>query len=289
MSIRTATMSNSYSPATRRPGFFRKLIFTLLFVAGIAGFMALFNVHQKNLSLFWMTILATLSIGLASGSASRITFYRWSGFMRFFVILLASPLGLFVLGVLTNWQMGIGPLNPWAKGIIPQDELIQLGGALLVAVICLEAWWKPPSKIEDVAEAQRSSRSWEQAPVTIARQSAQPRRQIHTQESLTYLPKRNSRLKFLKANKAHSRTNPAVDKLILTHTAQPARSRHKRLFNRKPNLQLSLYEEHRCPFCLDEVKRNDPRGVKKCEVCNTLHHADCWAVTGMCQVPHLNS
>jgi hypothetical protein len=29
--------------------------------------------------------------------------------------------------------------------------------------------------------------------------------------------------------------------------------------------------------------------VKKCEVCNTLHHADCWAITGMCQVPHLNT
>lgn len=289
MSIRTATMSNTYSSAARRPGFFRKLVVTLLFVAGIAGFMALFSVYQKNLSSFLMTVFAILSIGLASGAASRITFYQWSGFIRFFVILLALPLGLFVLGVLTNWKMGIGPLNPWVKGIISQDELIQLGGALLVAIISLEAWWKPTSKIEDVAEVQRSSRSREQTPVTAAMQSVQPRRQVHTQESLTYLPKRNSRLKVSKANKAGSRTNPAVDKLILTHTAQPTRSRRNRLFNRKPNLQISLYEEHRCPFCLDEVKRNDPRGVKKCEVCNTLHHADCWAVTGMCQVPHLNS
>jgi len=289
MSIRTATMSNTYSSTARRPGFFRKLVFILLFVVGIAGFMALFNLYQKNLSSFWMLVFAILSIGLASGAASRITFYQWPGFIRFFVMLLVLPLGLFVLSVLTNWQMGIGPLNPWAKGIIPQDELIQLGGAFLVAIISLEAWWKPPSKIEDVAEVQRSSRSREQTPVTAAMQSVQPRRQVHTQESLTYLPKRNSRLKFLKANKARSRTNPAVDKLILTHTAQPTRSRRNRLFNRKPNLQISLYEEHRCPFCLDEVKRNDPRGVKKCEVCNTLHHADCWAVTGMCQVPHLNS
>ena len=287
MSIRTATMSNSYSPVTRRPGFFRKLVSTLLFVAGIAGFMALFNVHQKNLSSFWMTVLATLSIGLACGAASRITFYHWSGFMRFFVILIILPLGLFVLGVLTNWQMGIGPLNPWAKGIIPQDELIQLGGALLVAIICLEAWWKPASKIEDAVEAQHSSRSWEQTPVTIA--PPRPRRQARAQESLTYVSKGNSRLKFLKANKARSHTNPVVEKSILTHTAQPTRSRRNRLLNRKPKLQLSLYEEHRCPFCLEEVKRNDPRGVKKCDVCNTLHHADCWAVTGMCQVPHLNS
>lgn len=47
--------------------------------------------------------------------------------------------------------------------------------------------------------------------------------------------------------------------------------------------------EDRCPYCLDVVKRNDPRGVKVCEVCGTPHHADCWAITGKCQVPHLNT
>lgn len=51
---------------------------------------------------------------------------------------------------------------------------------------------------------------------------------------------------------------------------------------------VSVVEE-RCPYCLDVVKRNDPRGVKVCEVCRTPHHADCWAITGKCQVPHLNT
>lgn len=47
--------------------------------------------------------------------------------------------------------------------------------------------------------------------------------------------------------------------------------------------------EERCPYCFDVVKKNDPRGVKVCDVCRTPHHADCWAVTGKCQVPHLNT
>jgi hypothetical protein len=47
--------------------------------------------------------------------------------------------------------------------------------------------------------------------------------------------------------------------------------------------------EDRCPYCFDVVKRKDPRGVKICEVCGTPHHADCWAITGKCQVPHLNT
>jgi hypothetical protein len=44
--------------------------------------------------------------------------------------------------------------------------------------------------------------------------------------------------------------------------------------------------EHRCPFCLEIVEKNSPRGVRICKICKTYHHADCWEVTGTCQVPH---
>jgi len=289
MSSPIAAMSNYYSPATRRPGFLRKLAVTFLFGLGITGFMALINVYQKNVSSFWMMIFAILGIGLACGAATRFSFYYWSGFIRFIVILLVLPAALFILGVLTNWQLGIGPLNPWAKGMIPQDELIQLGGAFLVAFISLEAWWTPPSKIKDNAEAPLSPRNREQASEIVANHPYQPRLAAQIPENLTFLPQRKSQLKFLKASKAHQTTNPAHEKLFLVQPAQPTRSRHKKIFNRKPNLHISRNEEHRCPFCLEEVKRRDPRGVKKCEVCNAYHHADCWAITGMCQVPHLNS
>ncbi len=293
MSISSATMSNSYSSAPRRPGFFRKLVVFLMFVAGIVCFVVLLNFYQTNLPPFWMTVFAILGVGLATGAGSRLLFYKWSGFVRFFLMVIALLPALFVLGILTNWQMGIGPLNPWFVGEIDPYELIQLGGALLVASIALEAWWKPTPRIDSgVSEVRYSSRSRrrEQTPVAASMQST-PRSsalQVRPPEKLTYASKGRSRLKFAKAAKSRSRT-PAAEKLILAHTPQPRRSRRKRLFNRKPNLQISMYEEHRCPFCLEEVKRNDPRGVKKCEVCNTLHHADCWAITGFCQVPHLNT
>jgi hypothetical protein len=295
MSIRAATMSNSYSSTPRRPGFFRKLVVTLLFVVGIASSMALFHTHQKNLSVFWMTVLAILSISVAAGSAARINFYQSSILIRFFVMLLALPLGLFTLGVLTNWQIGIGPLNPWADGNIPQDELIQLTGAFIVALICLAAWRKPsPKIIAEVVEAQpvvRRSREPITPAVVAAPIVAAPVQSRHSSRAskARSQPKTPPRLKFMKAQKVRSKTRPRAEKLILSQTRAPSRSKLRRLFNRKPNLQISLYEEHRCPFCLEEVKANDPRGVKKCEVCNTLHHADCWEITGFCQVPHLNT
>lgn len=55
---------------------------------------------------------------------------------------------------------------------------------------------------------------------------------------------------------------------------------------RRRAVQLSAREEHVCPYCLEQVVKNDPRGVKICKVCKTWHHADCWAITGVCQVPH---
>jgi hypothetical protein len=56
--------------------------------------------------------------------------------------------------------------------------------------------------------------------------------------------------------------------------------------NHRTKVRFSGKVEHRCPYCLEGVEPNDPRGVKTCSICKTQHHADCWAVTGMCQVPH---
>ena len=79
----------------------------------------------------------------------------------------------------------------------------------------------------------------------------------------------------------------------------PRRTRHRLLqprlvaprqrSNHRNGLRVGSVVEERCPYCLDLVKRNDPRGVRICEVCGTPHHADCWSITGKCQVPHLNS
>jgi ribosomal protein L37AE/L43A len=66
-------------------------------------------------------------------------------------------------------------------------------------------------------------------------------------------------------------------------STKTGRSRRRLL---RPAVYLSSQIEHLCPYCLEKVRRNDPRGIKICKVCKTWHHADCWAVTGVCQVPH---
>lgn len=284
MSTRIAAMSNPYSFPMRRHGFFRKLALVLAFAVGVAAFMAVLNIYQTNLSPQLMAIFAVLSLGLAVGSTTRLAFYEWSGFIRFLVILFVLPFSMFVLGLLTSWEMGFGPLDPWLRKQVDIDQLVQLGGALLVAMICLDAWWKTRPKVEELTESRVASNRREKAPAAASMQPVHPGLPVsHSQSRRTWRPKLSRA-----ARSRRTGTIAPVNQVIIPHMAPHAPSKRKRLSGRKPKLQISVFEEHRCPYCLDVVKRNDPRGIKECEICHSLHHADCWNITGMCQVPHLN-
>lgn len=54
------------------------------------------------------------------------------------------------------------------------------------------------------------------------------------------------------------------------------------------DVKLMGEEEHVCPYCLEEVVKNDSRGLVICPECHTWHHQDCWDVTGACGVAHRN-
>ncbi len=62
----------------------------------------------------------------------------------------------------------------------------------------------------------------------------------------------------------------------------------RRGFRKRTRIRMAAQVEHRCPYCLEIVEPRDPRGAVECSTCHAFHHADCWAVTGTCQVPHHN-
>jgi len=72
-------------------------------------------------------------------------------------------------------------------------------------------------------------------------------------------------------------------------SSRPAEFLARRGGNHDDGLRVTGIVEDRCPYCFDVVKRNDPRGVRVCHVCGAPHHADCWAITGRCQMPHMNT
>lgn len=86
-------------------------------------------------------------------------------------------------------------------------------------------------------------------------------------------------------NRAPTGSSPRSNRKVQVRPKDPKTlARRKRI--KGHNVNLSSVVEHRCPYCLEEVVVNDPRGVRICPVCGTRHHRDCWNVTGTCQVPH---
>ncbi len=64
---------------------------------------------------------------------------------------------------------------------------------------------------------------------------------------------------------------------------------HKSISKKPKPIRLVGLEEHRCPYCLELVKENDPAGVVVCPICHANHHKSCWDISGTCQVPHIQS
>jgi uncharacterized membrane protein len=315
MATSAFAMSNSLPSVNRKSGFTRRLFALLIFVLGIAFWTFLISQDQRIISRDLMTILSIVMIALAAGLGSRFLYYARNWFVRLITAWASLIAGLFFLGYLTNWKTGFGPIEFWRTSY-DWLEIAQVGGGMLLVVVALTAWWHGPAVQPATGQlkrlrqkrAERTVEPREQRPVERPVERERPREQVREQPRVSsrttttrqpaslfsFSRKRSEpkplRLKVAKQARAITRSVPQAEKVVigrLTKKVRPARLR--KLFQRAPELQISTHEEHRCPFCLEDVKRNDPRGVKECSVCHTLHHADCWDITGMCQVPHLNS
>ena len=304
MADRAAAMDSSFPSTAWRPSLLRRLILLFLFTAGVVFWLTLLYQAKPDFPFLLILILSVSAIGLACGLGARLALSERHAFIRFLAALASLMIGLYVLGYLTNWKMGLGPLEFW-RDEIDYFEAAQLGGGALAALMALSAWRRPVRLVEQSsrsrlaprAAARQASASSSHSPVAPS-----PRSGLRTPGAWARKPgpaapgRLPVRAKPAQQDRVAQRFTRPVEKLIVGRPpartpVRPKRSRSRRkgLFQRRREVQLSMYEEHKCPYCLEDVKRNDPRGVKQCSVCHTLHHADCWAVTGMCQVPHINT
>jgi len=305
MATHAATMSSIHAPmyARESDSFMRKLTILILLVVNVALGLALWFRLARNLPLLLPTFFADACIGLVAGYGSRIVYRNWNVAAQYVTAILAMLIGMILIGSLTKSVLGIGPLgfgrdaSAQIRGLsfdstlstqlrdlnldpltmfdfskMEASDAAHLAVSLLLTLLSLQAWRQSSRQVIEVEPRNigvsispvESREPRVHQPVTWFRSpapSAPPRPRIRT--------KNRSRTEVRKAAKASS----------------PRKSRSRR----RPNIQLAVVEEHRCPYCLDPVNRNDARGVQECDVCHTLHHADCWAITGFCQVPHLNS
>ena len=258
MILRANTMSN---PATPPPEpvhilLVRKLILLILLMIVAALGLVMLLRHIRIVSLLLPHILSDATIGLIAGFSARWVMRKQTVILRITSVMAFLIGGLELLGWFTGWQVGLGPLKLDHTGV----DWYSLGQLFLgtgVALLALYAWTQSTPAV--VSPAPR--------PEPIQRLP-------HARQQPNKRPRRTARPRVQPA--------PAPS----TETEKFVEPKRKRLPRRKPRLQLSDEEEHRCPYCLELIDPDDPRGTVECKICHTLHHADCWAITGACQVPH---
>jgi len=283
----------------------RKVFLVLLVViASALGLVLLFR-RSNNVPPVLFNILADTSLGVLAGLATRFVLRDRHGLVRGLTSAALSIVGLAILGYFTDWRSGIGPLNAgfvpvhwldaaqihlrlpveFSRSAMDVLDLVQAVIAMDTSWIALRVWKQrsvavtSPQPVPASRRVRRPGRL-PKAPAASAPSDSVPARRIPTSGRSNTRP----RVKRKKADRpVIGRPAPAI-RPMRSKPRRPGTQRRSR-----PAVHLAVYEEHRCPYCLEPVNRNDPRGVVECQVCHTLHHKDCWDITGSCQVPHLNT
>jgi hypothetical protein len=278
----------------------RRVFLVLLVVVASALGLVLLSRRSNGVPLVLFNLLTDASLGALAGLATRFVLRARHGLIRGLTSAAISIVGLAIVGAFTGWRSGIGPFQAglvtvhwldaahvplqlpveFSRSAMDMLDLVHAVIAMDVSWIALRVWrqrsvastWQP------AAPAPRVRRP--ALPAASTPSKSVPARRIptsgHTQ--------RRARVKRKKAERpVIGRPAPTIRPM----GAKPRRSGSQRHIH--PAVHLAVFEEHRCPFCLEPVNRNDPRGVVECQVCHTLHHKDCWDITGSCQVPHLNT
>jgi hypothetical protein len=331
MAMRAATMGpmtpvETSTSLRQQDSLFRQLVLLLLLITAAVLWTVLLFKKDNSFPLLLSTFFVDASLGLIAGFGTRYFLRRRDGFVRFLMAISVAVIGMIMIGSLTNWVLGIGPIKLERKfaeqlqeinfnqNVLEQIQSLQIGSrqlldiskmdwadpvhlglSILMMLLSLHAWRRPaptitPQPIE-VVEV-------EPLPVPSPRPATRSRRgRRSTSDSngrarvqrpaseLTHLTPSPIPQPRTRSNNGSRSTVLRGVKKIKDPVVKPKRKRSRR----KPQIQFAIVEEHRCPYCLDSVTRTDPRGVEECKVCHTLHHADCWAITGVCQVPHINN
>ena len=278
MALRAAAMSPAdISPRIRKPHhLMRRLVLLVLLTSAYALGLVILRIKVAWFPLILFSYFADCTVAVVSGFGVRLLLSKRNWFIRSMIASVLPIVGLAILGYFSDLKIGIDVLAI-SGGYISWDDLIHLVLGISASWAALWAWYRPVARDEEPSPYDEPVH-----PVVIPepRQNRLPR-------SWSLQP----RLRIGTGAGTHSGngSRPSVRSRLRLVTRQPARPNRRSSLAHRPHVQLALVEEHRCPYCLETVSRNDPGGVKECEVCHSLHHADCWAITGMCQVPHLNT
>ncbi len=246
-----------------------------LFTMILGAVLALVFLVNQQISPLILKFATVAALGLTAGFMSRRLLAGRNGLLRFFSSVFAVLIAFVALNFLTHGFIGVD--LPRADSISESwDSVLQILVASAGVWLAQRAW---AGTRREVMVEPRGTIEPEPLPVIPTRQPRPRRRPNSTWLLATLNRKWDSALTWT----VHA-LGPATGGTRTRVRSKPA----KRIARRhvRGEIALSADEAHVCPYCLEPVLNRDPRGVKICKVCKTWHHADCWAITGVCQVPH---
>jgi hypothetical protein len=204
-----------------------------------------------------------LAVGLLSGFSARRILKENTPLLQNLTAFSAATLSLLLFWLLSGGFLGITLSSPETG---PNWEaLIQLFLAAAGSMLALRAFRKP--QIEPAVRMEEN------------RTGQPPVRRLPFQRSSNSarLSRSHQQRETTRMVRARVNQKPDLDLPKITR---------KNSFARSSGIKFRGEVEHICPYCLETVQEHDPRGVKICPICKTRHHADCWGITGTCQIPH---
>lgn len=288
MALRSSSMNMPYSdpPRELEPEHYhlpRKLIILLLLVVSSSLWLyVLFHERRLRYAVTVQELAAGLVIALVAGLGAQLILSQRDGLFRFVAAMAADVAGIYLLGFISDGKYGISKFG-WLPRSIDYDglNLVGIGFAVILLLSLLFRRTKViviPEPIQAAAPLEEpGDPSFVQVEPPSSISISNPGRP-HISWTRLLLPGSLGRDRSNGHRPGAARIRPAKASPVIT----PKRRRR----SRKARVQLALVEEHRCPYCLETVTRTAPH--VECAVCHTLHHKDCWDITGTCQVPHLN-
>lgn len=270
-----------------------RVLVSVLFTAVVGAVLTLLFSVNRVWPPFVLKYAILGAVGLGSGFAARRFLIGRNILLRFGSAIISLLVALTVMNVLTLGFIGLNFLRAYPNNPA-WDGAWQLALTSALAFLALRV---RPRFAREVMVEPRYTPAAEPTRTTVRRPASRNTRTVgrprvahrtRRSDARATRPTASARRNGLTARLSSLFTAPSSETARRKRVAgRPTKVQPRRrgIFRRRA-VAFSGAEQHVCPYCLERVIRSDPRGVKICKVCKTWHHADCWDITGVCQVPH---
>lgn len=260
-------------------GLLERIALVVLITAACGLLFLLLLTLDLQIPREWLKYVLLAALGLAAGLSARFLLAGRVFTLKYFSGLVALLIALAMLSVASRGFVGLDILQLYPAATA-WDGGLSFAISAAVVWLALQAWARPRRVLLEPRAASVSTPTPTPAPRPSPR--ADPRLSRRSPSLVSSFNAWRAR-----TSAQIARLMPTPDRSGTTHKRKAAKPKPSlRPARRSSAVHLSGTTEHMCPYCLEPVVKNDRRGVKICKVCKTWHHADCWAITGVCQVPH---